>query len=129
MGSSRPTTVARTCSRIFRRSTCPASRPSKKVRKSASTWSRDRRASRLRISRKAAEPAYSQLKKPPEEGGFFVSARFARLAGVPGLDRFLQLLVAIQVPRTLAGVDLVEGLELGIEPFGEIPVPRVGSLV
>src|SRR6185295_13589771 len=111
-------------------STCPASRPSKKVRKSASTSCRARRGSKPPTSRRAAKYQPAPSKKAARGGRpfCFLPAFLpgsCSLPGTPWPDRFLQLLVAVQVARTLAGVDLVEGLELRIQPLGEVPVARV----
>src|SRR5437870_3142922 len=70
MASLRPTTAARTCSRISRRSTCPASRPSRRARKSASTWCRGPRASRPPTSRIRGKRCAKAMKG--RSGGLFL---------------------------------------------------------
>src|SRR5215831_1606282 len=50
-------------------------------------------------------------------------------SGPPGADRFLQLLVTVDVARARAAVDPIEGRELRVEPIGELLVARVGGLV
>src|SRR5262249_36240508 len=51
------------------------------------------------------------------------------LSGPPGADRFLELLVAVDVAGTRPAVDPVEGRKLGVEPVGELLVARVRGLV
>src|SRR5512140_324871 len=52
-----------------------------------------------------------------------------RLLAAPRLDRFLELVVPVQVAGTFAAVNLVEDLELCVEPARQLLVAGIGRLV
>src|SRR6185436_8894045 len=80
-------TAAKTFSRIFRRSTWRASRPSKRARRSASTWCKGQKASRPRTSRKS-EPRNSMKAAC---GRLFYWLEVDVQAQAVGVDRRLRL--------------------------------------
>ena len=52
-----------------------------------------------------------------------------RLLAAPGLDCFLELVVAVDVAGPLAAVDLVEGRELCVQPASQFGIARIRGLV
>src|SRR5688500_4818515 len=103
--------------------------------KSASVW-------RPLIGRNWHSTSYGLLKrinmsKPapqiitPAQGGRYGDACkcSGKLLGAPGFDRFLELVVAVNVTRTFARIDFVERRQLRVEPTRQLLVVGICGFI